>query len=276
MNTGNKYGLKRSIPAATKRLLRQEASFGCVKCGNAFCEYEHIEPEFSEAREHDASRMAFLCTRCHGEVTAGRASKESVWKAKAAPFCRTQGKPSHGLLEFGSLTSTLGDTFFHDCRVILRVLGEDLLSIEPPEEAGGPIRVNARLYDGPKVSLEIENNGIAISADNWDVDIEGDRLTVRRALGEPSLIYRFIPTRGIRIERLNMAHKGISIVVDDGAISVDGNRRRFHARAQSTTFMSCETCIDVREDCVSMGGVSAASGGTINLRGCVVGPRDPK
>jgi hypothetical protein len=82
----NKHDLSRRIPADVRRALRQEAGFGCVKCGFAFCEYEHIDPEFADATDHDVTKMAFLCKRCHGEVTAGISSKDSVWAAKSGAF----------------------------------------------------------------------------------------------------------------------------------------------------------------------------------------------
>ena len=62
MTETNQHGLSRNIPAEVRRVLRAEAGFGCVKCGRAFAEYEHIEPEFASAREHAPKDMA-LCER---------------------------------------------------------------------------------------------------------------------------------------------------------------------------------------------------------------------
>jgi len=243
--TTNKQGLPRRPPADVRRILRQEAGFGCVKCGFAFCEYEHIEPEFTEAAEHNPAKMAFLCKRCHGEVTAGISSKDSVWKAKANAFCKRERPAWKDNLEFGNLNSSLGSMMFFDCRVLLRVLGDDLLTIEPPEEDGGPIRVNAKLYDGPYLSLEIEDNAITIGGENWDVEIVGDLLTVRRALGEPSLIYRFVPKAGVRIERIAIEYRSIKIAVTEERVTVGGSGCQI--TAISATFQDCDTCIVATE-----------------------------
>jgi hypothetical protein len=247
----NEHDLPRYIEADKRRYLRQEAGFGCVKCGYAFCEYEHIDPEFKDAKEHDVTKMAYLCKRCHGDVTAGRASKESVWKAKAAPFCIRSGKPGCGMLEFGSLNSAVGSLMFFECRVILKILGDELLTIEAPDQEGGPIRVNAKLYDGPNLSLQIEDNGILISDENWDVEVTGDVLTVRRGLSEPSLIYRFLPKSGIRIERLNMRYRGVDVVVDADHVRVGNND--FRIDAVKVMFQDCVTCIDVRGNGICLG-----------------------
>ena len=237
----NRHGLLRYVPAEVRRQLRKEAQFGCVKCGFAFCEYEHIDPEFADAAEHDPSKMAFLCKRCHGEVTSGRASKNSVLHAKKNPFCKTHRPAWKDDLEFGNLNSSIGSLHFFDCRTLLRVSGEDLLTIEPPEDDGGPIRVNAKIYDGPNPSLEIQDNALIIGQENWDVDIEGAVLTVRRSLGEPSLIYRFLPQAGIRIERISMSYKGIDINVDERHVSIAGHGCDIQAIA--AIFQYCEACI---------------------------------
>jgi len=247
----NRFGLSRYVPSAKRRQLRKEAGFGCVHCGFAFCEYEHIDPEFQDATEHDVTKMAFLCSRCHREVTAGRRSKSSVFQDKAAPFCNRPGGKSWGALSFGAMRSSLGRLMFDDCRVILKILGDELLTIEPAEEQGGPVRVNAKLYDGTRLSLQIEDNAIIVGAENWDVEVTGDTLTVRRQLGQPSLIYKFLPDSGVRIERLDMQYKGIRVVVDKDAVRINGSD--VQVDAIDAVFKGCRTCFDVRKTGVCMG-----------------------
>jgi hypothetical protein len=269
----NQYGLQRYIDAKTRRSLRSEAGFGCVKCGYAFCEYEHIDPEFRDATEHDAAKMAFICKRCHGDVTAGRASKESVWQAKASAHCRSPGRRPWGPLEFGVLGSSIGSLYFSKCRTLLRILGEDLLSIHPPEEPGGPIRLSAKIYDGPNLSLSIEANGIEIGGESWDVEVIADRLTVRRGLREASLVYRFMPERGIVIEHLDMEYRGVRILVGSG----DPARVRINdlqLDAVAASFHGLSSCLDVRADGLCLGDLSVLPPrelwfhGAVTFRGC--------
>jgi hypothetical protein len=87
----NKHGLARYIPSDIQRQIRQECGFGCVICGAAFYDYEHIEPEFADAREHNPAAMALLCGGCHARVTRKRLSKASVWAARKNPCCLQQG-----------------------------------------------------------------------------------------------------------------------------------------------------------------------------------------
>lgn len=49
----NKHGLSRTIPEPVKREVRQACGFGCVFCGHALVEYEHVDPLFADARLHD-------------------------------------------------------------------------------------------------------------------------------------------------------------------------------------------------------------------------------
>lgn len=235
----NKHGLPRYVPPDVRLALRQEAGFGCVKCGAAFCEYEHIDPTFPEAKSHDPAKMAFLCPACHTEVTSGRASKDSVWAAKADPFCRRSGH-AWGPLEFGGLTCTFGDMFFLNCRVVLRVSNEDLLTVAPPEAPGGPFRVNAKLYDGD-LAFQIEDNAIILNKENWDVEVRGTSLTIRRGERDIFLAYMFTPKAGVRLERLDMLHHGVRVSVNDQRVVIGD--AEWGVEAVSAMFGNCETCI---------------------------------
>jgi hypothetical protein len=269
----NRHGLARYVPADVRRTLRQEAGFGCVKCGCVCCEYEHIDPEFADATEHDPAKMAFLCRRCHGEITAGRATKESVWRAKADPVCR-RAEHAWGDLEFGNLNSTFGNVFFFDSRVLLRVGDEDLLTIDEPEEANGPIRVNAKLYEGNAVALQIEDNALVVNRENWDVELVGPLLTVRRAPGEVFLRYRFVPKAGVRIEWLDMNYRGTMIRISEERVSV--GHAEWSIDSIDAMFSDCETCIVVSQGAIRLGdelGLAALAKpltASVSFQGCKI------
>ncbi|WP_140145769.1 HNH endonuclease, partial [Vibrio parahaemolyticus] len=78
MSDKNKHGLSRYIPEDVKRKVRQKCGYGCVVCGTAIVEYEHVDPEFSEAKEHDPDKIVLLCSQCHAKVTRKFLSKESI------------------------------------------------------------------------------------------------------------------------------------------------------------------------------------------------------
>jgi hypothetical protein len=87
----NKFGLYDEIPDPIKREIRQRCGFGCVICGNAIYEYEHVDPPFSEAKEHNSDHIVLLCGHHHRLVTKGLLSKQTVKEAARRPKCKEKG-----------------------------------------------------------------------------------------------------------------------------------------------------------------------------------------
>jgi hypothetical protein len=56
----NSFGLQRHISKSVKRIIRKNSGFGCVICGKAIVHYDHVDPDFTEANEHDPTKMT-LC-----------------------------------------------------------------------------------------------------------------------------------------------------------------------------------------------------------------------
>ena len=69
----NDHGLSRHIPEDVKREVRQRSRFGCVipGCRRAFYEYEHIEPEFKDAKSHDPAAICLVCPNHNPRRTGG-------------------------------------------------------------------------------------------------------------------------------------------------------------------------------------------------------------
>ena len=85
MSKPNRHGLKRHIPSKVSEKIRRDAGFGCIVCGDLVVEYEHIEPSFADAIEHDPEKMTLLCPKHHSRVTKGLISKKQIWKYKENP-----------------------------------------------------------------------------------------------------------------------------------------------------------------------------------------------
>ena len=77
----NKYGLSRTIPEDIKRQIRQRSKFGCLICRQAIYTYEHIDPVFVEASEHDPDCMCLLCPNHQRDSTDGVLSKSEIMEA---------------------------------------------------------------------------------------------------------------------------------------------------------------------------------------------------
>jgi len=207
----NKYGLSRAIPSEVKRIIRQHCGFGCVICGSGIIQYEHVEPEFHDATEHNPEKMTLLCPQCHAKVTTKFWSKEKVLKAMESPICKMQGFSrevfdiGHGYpaLQFGGL-------LLKNCPIPIQVGEVPLFKIEPPEEDGAPFRLSGFFCDSKGVvSLKIIENEWQANSNNWDVEVSGGAITIREAKRDIHLKLVASPPDKIIVERLNMFLNGL-------------------------------------------------------------------
>lgn len=226
----NKHKLSRYIPSDIRRIIRQKSGFGCVVCGRAVYQYEHVAPPFEDALEHDSDKMTLLCGTCHDYVTRGLWSKETIQTAMGNPKCLEEGF-SFGPFDIGRNSSpvvVLGTITWVDTPIIIQAPAVTLLRIDPPEDTNAPFRLSGVFYDGEGHEIfRIVENEWQSPTDNWDVEIEGQRITIRRALGEIILKIRAEPPDKLVVERLDMFYKEFRIVGQEGqttrVIGADGS-----------------------------------------------------
>lgn len=262
MNT-NKYGLKRTIPAAVKRQVRQRCGFGCVNCGSAVYQYEHLEPTFSNAKEHNPNNIVLLCGGCHDRVTRKLLSKETVKIRSQNPICKTKGF-SFGPFDIGLNVPkvTIGTLVCTNVDSLIEIHGESIFSVKPPEVDGGPYRINAYLADneGNEILRIVENEWIT-STSNWDVEVIGSRITIRKKIGDISLIIRTEPPHNLIIERLEMLHRGIKV---EGRENKDLTFYTNNGMTLKSTGMNLEGCrvgVQFLNDSLIVG----VGGGTVQI-----------
>jgi hypothetical protein len=209
MGDVNQHGLSRYIPAEIRREVRQRSKFGCVTCRRGFYQYEHIDPPFENATTHDPDRICCLCGSCHDSVTRGHLSKEFVLasyrKIQAQPA--SEASPPVGPLDFhdGSAELMIGGLLYSPAvQTVLRYYGHDLIRVVPGQE-DEPGMISAVFTDeaGCDVLQLVENEWVG-SLESWDIEVVGQRLTVRRERGDISLQLRLDPPGRIVVERLDM------------------------------------------------------------------------
>lgn len=214
----NRYGLSRDIPDGVKRSVRQRDGFGCVMCGRAIYDYEHIQPEFADAKEHSVDGIVLLCSEHHGLRTRGMLSIDTVLNAVKSPRAKQKGF-SFGPFDVGIEPPSvlLGALKARNVQTLIQILGEAVFSIQAPAERGLPFLINARLRDRDgNVIFEIADNEWRTPCDNWDVVVEGPRITIRKKLGDILLQVRSDPPQQLVIERLDMIHRGNRITCREG------------------------------------------------------------
>ncbi len=210
----NKYGLSRDIPTSIKKEIRSFCGYGCVICGNAIYQYEHIDPLFQDAREHNPSNMALLCGSCHDNVTRGIWSKQRVKEARDNPCCAQKGFSSLKLdvCAGGEFIIKIGNTEFVDLQTIIQIDDENLLSISQPESDNSPPRICAKFYDRfNKMAGKIINNEWFGSSDAFDIETRGHTISVRSKEKEVDLVLSIVPPNILHIDQMHMHFKGTTI-----------------------------------------------------------------
>lgn len=222
----NEHGLARSIPAGVKREVRKNSKFGCVLCRCGFFDYEHIVPEFKDARCHDPEKICCLCPGCHGRVTRGQLSKSAVAKAyEEIKIKKTvEVLPPRGPLDFHTGKAQLefgGLNYAPMVEKVLRYGDDDLISLCPGKKAGEPGTISAIFTDPFGIEiLRLQKNEWRGALDAWDIEVEGSTLTVRRKLGEVVLRLQLKPPGKIEVNILDMRYRDIHVLVRNGTYCI--------------------------------------------------------
>lgn len=222
MSETNRHGLSRYIPAEVRLAVRQACGFGCVVCGMSIVEYEHIDPEFPDAKSHEASGIALLCSTCHGNVTRKFWSKAKIAEARCKPQCKEIGF-SWGALDIGAHHPVIrfAGVTFRRCAIPVEVRGTPLFQIEQPEAPGTPFRLSATFASAEGEPLfEIRQNEWTARAGVWDTEFVGGRITIRDKKDSQRLILRTEPPHGIAVEQLDMQVRGHRFIGDTDTLRV--------------------------------------------------------
>lgn len=213
----NKYGLSRSIPAAIKRKIRSECGYGCVLCGSVIIEYEHIEPEWNDAKEHDPSKMALLCPDHHARVTKGIISKHKIIEARKNPWSFIHGHSYDSLsMEASSNKIKIADNIFEDVDIIVDLNNKPLIWFNEAEEYGAPKRLNALFYDqNGKLISQIINNEFRAFVDGCDVNAQGYKITLNYHRQRINLELEREADEVIQINKLNMFYDGYNFSINE-------------------------------------------------------------
>ena len=213
----NKHGLSRNIPSEKKRKIRKDCGFGCVVCGGAIYEYEHIEPEFAETKTHEVDKIALLCGNCHLKVTKGLWSKEKIWGHRKDPFCVRQGN-SRYLMDISvknKINIILGKCVFINTTNIIEIDNKVILKILPPEIKNTPPRIIANFFDqhGMEVASINKNEWIGNAA-AFDIEFIGSEISIRSKKYEIDLKIKITHPNIINISRLNLKYNSCRICGD--------------------------------------------------------------
>jgi hypothetical protein len=207
MKVINKYGLGRNIPEPIKREVRQRSKFGCVHCRCAIYEYEHIEPEFNDAKQHESDNICLLCAHCHGKVTKGILSKKTVRNDYLAVQSSKIVKPPFDDFDLNTnqIKVVLGSSIFHGAKTLIMMDNKVALAIEPPEQGVNFPTLSGFFTDETgKEIFRIEKNEWSGTSTGWDMTVVGGTITIKLKDKKVALKLRVEPPTTIIVEELDM------------------------------------------------------------------------
>jgi hypothetical protein len=250
----NRYDLSRAIPAEIKRFVRQRDGFGCLICGSAFYQYDHIENEYKDAKEHEPEKIVLLCGGCHDKKTRGFLSTATIMAKISAPACLSKGF-SWGIFDLGSSAPEIvfGTLTAKNVESLISIDGVSIFSVCPPSVPGGPFNINA-IFRNPEDddNLRIVNNEFQVLGANWDAEVSGARIKLRSGHGVFSLVLRIEPPHRLVVERLDMKYDDISITCrENEEFLIEGRGSKYHGGAFK--FDDYEVAIDIRGSGVTFG-----------------------
>lgn len=252
----NQYGLDRYVDADTRRKIRQNSRFSCVICRAPFCTYEHFNPEFKDAKEHNADGMCLLCPSCQSDTTAGRLSKTVIKARYAARKIEDQAESrKENFLFFDRMpTVKLGESTIKHADTIICTDEIDCLSFRRDEETS-TFLINIAIFDveGKEV-FKIFENSWASTYRPWDFEFKGKVITFLSKPG--SIIFRAIldsKANTVEITHLDMTLDKSRVRVENGAVvATRWSRDRTRAVEASIKFTDmagrAAVFLDNRED----------------------------
>jgi len=181
-NTSSEH--RKATPENVKRLLRQEAGFGCARCGHPYLEYHHIIP-YEEDYHFRSEDMVCLCRNCHSAL--GKKGRDLQYKIKENPYNIKKGI-MNGALDYDKrdLVFKVGGIQFINTPTILQFRDIPIISCVLKE---GQVKVSLNLLDQNGVIIfSVKENDIIFRTDDiWDFKYAHNLVVVRRRLGEIAL-----------------------------------------------------------------------------------------
>lgn len=203
----NKYGLSRYIPDDIKKVIRQNSKYGCVvpNCRNIIYEYEHLIPEFKDAKNHDPEKICLTCPN-HNPRKPGVKGEELYSKEQLIKFYSAIKEYKEPLeIRNNDIFSgfdknikiLVGGLICDNIFSIIEVNGKNILSFKINTEKSifaPDIKFNGR-FEKPNGELlfEIIENEWLSNSEHGDLIYKNGTLTIFDKNGVPIFLVRKVP-----------------------------------------------------------------------------------
>ena len=235
MTSKNKFGLSRYIPDEIKKVIRQNSKYGCVvpNCRNIIYEYEHLKPEFKDAKIHDPEKMCLTCpthnprkTGVDGEELFSKEQlieyyskiKESKEPIKITNKDIFSGFDKSIKIQFGSLIC-------ENISSLIEINGKNIFSFNANYDKSSfapDILFNGK-FEKPngKLLFEIVENEWLSNSEHGDLIYKNGVLTIFDENQNPIFLVRKVPSENtLIIEKLDLWVYPFHIYIDKDELIV--------------------------------------------------------
>jgi trigger factor len=207
-----------------KRAVRQRCGFGCVICGLPVCHIDHVI-DYAVVRKHEESNLTLLCPLHHQEKSSGRLTVEAVSEANANPVNKRTGTTAPHTLYFGSGSPKIemGRNWFSSEATLVALAVDGLPLLAFGREDGGLLLSLLLLDEFNFPILQILDNELIMSATQWDAQLVGKTLTLRKRPRDIALELVLDPPDRVVVTRGSFLCNGVRMEVGKHGFVVNGD-----------------------------------------------------
>lgn len=174
----------RNTPIPVQRQLRQEAHFGCCRCGHPLLDNAHIIA-YNISHAFPPEDMVSLCPTCHRMADSGGWSEKYLRELKTNPYNKSH-VTERFLIEGDKPVLNLGGNRFVNTPRVLIINDFELITLN--KELDGYLTLNLSFFDrlNNLVGIVDENKWTVDTSLVWDLEYKPKHLTIRNAPREIS------------------------------------------------------------------------------------------
>lgn len=227
----------RNIPEPMKREIRQRCGFGCVLCGSIIYDYDHMENDWADVREHVSNDITLLCPNHHREKTNNLISREQVVEANKKPFNIENGYSSPYSLNFSGGVAYVviaNNIFTNDS--LLNIYGGQVNPFVIPILIDA-VPVIAFKIEDEKLLLDItivnefnepiflvRDNQLVVNSEAWDVDMRGSSLIVREGHKKIVIEMEFCVPNKVIVKKAKIKFNGVVLDLKEDHYILNGKK----------------------------------------------------
>jgi len=227
------------IPEPTKRIVRQEAFFGCAICGNPLIEYAHIIP-YEVSQDNKPNNLIALCPNEHTEYDLGGFSEDQIRNYKLNPFNKGRDIRKTFNIIGSEPVIEAGTNLCENTPVLLFIDGKNIVTLH---KENNQLILNALFYDKDNnlIAYVQDNEWCAINSKAWDIVYRTVAKNLIIKTKPRDILLNLRISRGIVHFSGKLYYNGFKVIISQNQIVV-GNNACF---MQGCSFMNCVTAISI-------------------------------